>query len=73
MYLVTKSLLGIFSGSAVSFFIYKTIRIYLMRLEYAHIPGPPTKGIIGFYMGNLGKIVETMNNGKILSDLTNEW
>lgn len=73
MHVATKNLLGILSGTALGFLIYKTIRIYLMRREYAHIPGPPTKGIIGFYMGNLGKIVETMNNGKILSDLTNEW
>jgi len=45
-----------------------------MRKKYSHIPGPPTKGIIGFYLGNLQRIRQVMNSdGKILADLLNEW
>ena len=31
---------------AALYAIYKTIRIYLKRRKYKHIPGPPTKGFI---------------------------
>ena len=36
--------------------IYYTIKIYNLRKRYAHIPGPPANGIIGFYLGNLLEI-----------------
>jgi hypothetical protein len=31
-------------GFGLSYFIYKTIKIYLKRRKFGHIPGPKTKG-----------------------------
>ncbi len=73
MHDITKKLLSLFVSTSVGLFVYKTIQIYRMRKKYRHIPGPPTKGIIGFYMGNLDQAVQIMKDGKILSDLINEW
>jgi hypothetical protein len=40
-------------GLASSYIIYKTIRIYLIRRKYRHIPGPPTKGFTNFFIFSL--------------------
>ena len=64
---------GSLLGSLVGFIGYKTLRIYLSRRKFAHLPGPPTKGIFGFFMGNLDQIAVTMNSGRILADLINDW
>ena len=61
------------TGALACLFGYKTIVIYLKRRKFNHIPGPPTKGILGFYLGNLDQIVMTMKNGRILADLTSDW
>lgn len=31
-------------AAGVSYFIYKTVKIYLRRRQYRHIPGPKTRG-----------------------------
>lgn len=53
----------------ISFFVYKTIKIYLIRRKYRHLPGPPTHGIFGFYMGNLDIAIKIMKEGKVFADL----
>lgn len=47
---------------------YHTVKMYILRRKYRHIPGPATKGIIGFYMGNLDLALKVMNDGKIFAD-----
>lgn len=59
--------------AAILFIVAKTIKIYLLRKKYSHLPGPPAKGILGFYLGNLKQVVHTVNNNKILCDLMIEW
>ena len=61
------------AGSVISLFCYKTFKIYLARKKFRHIPGPPTHGILGFYLGNLDELVKVMSSGKILADLILEW
>ncbi|CAF0954298.1 unnamed protein product [Brachionus calyciflorus] len=51
---------------------YKTIRIYLLRRKYRHIPGPKTRGLLGFYLGNIVDIRNLPKN-KIFHDLIIEW
>ena len=53
----------------ISFLVYKTIKIYLIRRKYQHLPGPPTHGILGFYMGNLDMALKVMKEGKVFADL----
>lgn len=48
---------------------YKTVKIYLLRRKYRHIPGPPTNGLFGFYMGNLDIAAKIMKEGKVFADL----
>jgi hypothetical protein len=55
------------------FIIYKTVKIYIARKKLAHLPGPPTKGILGFYLGNLDEAIVTINEGKVLADLMLKW
>lgn len=74
MHLISKSLASLIASTFFSLFFYKTQQIYKMRKRYEHIPGPPTPpGILGFYLGNLQKIVFTMANGKLLADQMIEW
>ena len=73
MQFITKSILSFIFTSLIGLFTFKTIKIYFLRKKYAHIPGPPTRGLIGFYMGNLDQAIHVMKNGKILADLINEW
>jgi hypothetical protein len=74
MHLMTRSVLLSLTSSALGFFLYKTLSIYLMRKKYSHIPGPPTRGLLGFYLGNLQRIRQVMNtDGTILADLLHEW
>jgi hypothetical protein len=53
--------------------IYYTIKIYNLRKRYAHIPGPPANGIIGFYLGNLLEIRNSRSNHKTLMHKNVEW
>ena len=60
-------------ASISMFIIYKTVKIYIARKKLAHLPGPPTKGILGFYLGNLDEAIVTINEGKVLADLMLKW
>ncbi len=73
MHINKSKLLLTCASSLLCLIGYKTYRIYLSRKKFRHIPGPPTKGVLGFYLGNLDEIVLTMNSGRILADLTNDW
>jgi hypothetical protein len=57
---------------AVGLTSYITMKIYLSRRRYAHIPGPEAKGITGFFMGNVLDFKEAAEKNSIL-DLFNEW
>lgn len=67
-----KSILSVVLGAGLSFIVYKTLKIYLLRRKYRHIPGPKTQGILGFYLGN---VIEIMNlpKSKIFPDLIADW
>ena len=73
MHFVTKCLLSIAIIAALIFIIKKTIKIYVLRKKYNHLPGPPATGLLGFYLGNLDQALRTINDNKILSDLMNKW
>ena len=60
-------------GGFLLFFIYKTFDIYLKRRKYRHIPGPPTNGILGFYLGHFREINAVIKNGGTFLDLFSEW
>lgn len=51
------------------FVIYKTYKIYVIRKKYCHIPGPKTKGLLGFYLGNLEQAIKYLKGGQILADM----
>ena len=36
----------------VGLFSYYSLKKYLLRQKYKHIPGPPANGLLGFYFGN---------------------
>ena len=73
MHLITKclTLLSVVLGGG--FLVYKTVKIYLLRRKYSHLPGPPATGLLGFYLGNLREAVRAINEKKILSDLMHQW
>lgn len=52
---------------------YHSIKIYFLRRKYKHLPGPRSKGLIGFYFGQYFKVVRHMSEKKILQDLHLEW
>lgn len=56
-----------------SYLVYKTLRIYLNRRKYRHLPGPPTNGILGFYFGNVIDMPKYLENGKIFNQFLLEW
>ncbi len=64
---------GLATATSGLLFLYKSVKIFKLRQKYKHIPGPPSKGIFGFYFGNLDLIVKATNDGKILADLVVEW
>nr|QVK45600.1 cytochrome P450 [Brachionus paranguensis] len=51
------------------FIAYKTYSIYAIRKKYSHIPGPKTKGILGFYLGNLSEALRYIRGGRLLADM----
>nr|AHL88993.1 cytochrome p450 3049B1 [Brachionus koreanus] len=67
-----KSALSILLGTGLSLFAYKTLKIYLLRRKYRHIPGPATKGLLGFYLGNVLDIKNLPKN-KIFPELVADW
>ena len=70
--LLSKSLV-ILIGSCTSLFSYWTLITYLNRRKYRHIPGPPTKGLYGFYFGNMSEVVNNVKNGGTYFDLLETW
>ena len=36
----------------VGLFSYYSLKKYLLRQKYKHIPGPPANGLLGFYFGS---------------------
>jgi hypothetical protein len=69
MHIILKCLGGLLGG----IWTYKTLSIYIKRRKYKHIPGPKTRGISGYYFGNLTDLIEIINQGKIFSDKLVEW
>lgn len=67
-----KNVFSVLLGAGLSFFVYKTLKIYFLRKKYRHIPGPKTKGILGFYLGNVLEIKNLPKN-KIFPDLVADW
>ena len=68
-----KKLALVATGLGLSYLAYKTRQIYLKRQKYQHIPGPPTKGLLGFFTGNLVEFTQAMSNGKLVDDVFFEW
>jgi hypothetical protein len=61
-------------ATAIGYFSYVTLKIFNLRRKYAHIPGPPTKGIIGFYFGNFLEIIYNEKvNKRVTNDLVLDW
>jgi hypothetical protein len=50
-------------------FVYYTLKICYIRNKYAHIPGPPTNGILEFYMGNVFQKKES----RFLAQKCSKW
>nr|QVK45595.1 cytochrome P450 [Brachionus paranguensis] len=53
-------------------FAYKTIKLYLLRQKYSHIPGPKTNGLLGFYLGNIPELKELVKH-KMVPDILTDW
>lgn len=49
------ALLGLFVAVLVVYYI---LIVYQTRKKYEKIPGPPTKGIMGFFTGNVKMMAE---------------
>lgn len=65
---IFKVLLGL-ALALLAIVVYKTVKIYLIRRKYRHLPGPPTNGLLGFYLGNLDLAAKIMKEGKVFADL----
>jgi hypothetical protein len=57
----------------VGSFSYYTVKLYLLRQKFKHIPGPPANGLIGFYFGNTLEIIVKKIKGIDLVDIFTEW
>ena len=57
----------------ISFITFFTLKIYEIRKRYSHIPGPPTKGILGFYLGNAIELVQNEKKKRVAADLVLDW
>ena len=69
-----KLLLCCLSSFLSVLFAHFTIKMITLRKKYSHIPGPPTKGILGFYTGNLIELlVETRAKKKIMNEVFLRW
>lgn len=65
---IFKLLLGL-ALALLAIVVYKTVKIYLIRRKYRHLPGPLTNGLLGFYLGNLDLAAKIMKEGKVFADL----
>nr|ATW72320.1 cytochrome p450 CYP3049E5 [Brachionus calyciflorus] len=61
------------SSVLIGLFTLKTIKIYLIRRRYKHLPGPKTNGIIGFYFGQYFEIVNHVSNQNLQHELHLKW
>jgi hypothetical protein len=59
--------------ASVLAFGYYTVKVYLIRRKYQHLPGPPTPGVLGFYLGNLFEILGGYKRGIIFPELKYRW
>ena len=56
------------------FSTYFTVQIYILRQKYQHIPGPPSNGILGFYLGNLIELmIDTRYKKRIMNETFLRW
>lgn len=60
-------------SACLAFVVYKTVMQLLKRRKFRHIPGPKTRGILEFYLGNFNDVVKYVRLGKPLPDLFFEW
>ncbi len=68
-----RNFLALLAGSCSSIFAYWTLRTYLNRRKFRHIPGPSTRGITGFYFGNVLEILESLKNDELANDVILKW
>ena len=68
-----KTITGVLTALVVGYAGFKTCQIYFSRKKYSKFPGPPSSGILGFYLGNLPDIINCFKNKKIMNDLFSEW
>nr|QVK45597.1 cytochrome P450 [Brachionus paranguensis] len=54
-------------------FAFYSVRIYLRRRKYKHIPGPKPNGILEFFLGNISEIRRNIRRGKIVPEQYLEW
>ena len=66
---ILKKSLILFFGSCTSLFAYHTLRVFLKRRRYRHIPGAPANGIGGFYRGHIKDVIEATKRGETIWDL----
>ncbi len=57
----------------VGLFSYYSLKKYLLRQKYRHIPGPPANGLLGFYFGNSFDLFNKKRQGIELIDVFTEW
>jgi hypothetical protein len=57
----------------VGLFSYYSLKKYLLRQKYRHIPGPPANGLLGFYFGNTLDLFNKKRQGIELIDVFTEW
>ena len=57
----------------VGLFSYYSLKKYLLRQKYRHIPGPPANGLLGFYLGNTIELLSKKRQGIELIDVFTEW
>ena len=67
-YSICNLIISSLATAVVGLFSYGTIKMYLLRSRYRHIPGPPTKGILGFYLGNVFEIAKAYQDNKLFDD-----
>lgn len=69
---ITSDILKLITCAGIIGFIYKTVKIYQLRQKYSHIPGPRTKGLLGFYLGNIPELKELVKH-KMVPDILTDW
>lgn len=70
---LSKMLLPGLASAITGVFTYYTLKIYFIRRRYRHIPGPPTKGILGFYFGHVYELKKNLEKKRVNADLYLDW